>query len=284
MNDQLWMRARDELLAAYHASNQPYYATTKPYISSQTFVFDVVNALPAVTPTIAYAVLRKGQEITFFDYGVGSQMPWAPGTANQTKTATDADTNLSQGRRTNGVDDYCIEALSCTHKASRVAYAPGTTAATDQSVIQAFIGNRIVMDPAASMMPAQVQSPFNLEDAISDAIRSVTSISFEWDRERIIKIGRLDEIPEGGAKSFLRASGDPRTDNRYKVPEGYLWRKQGQPDSEFVVIAVVEDDVVVPITLSAPDGGAANAVPLFLYADMTIRLHGMAIRPIGQNV
>ena len=98
------------------------------------------------------------------------------------------------------------------------------------------------------------------------------------------KIGRLDEIPEGGAKSFLRASGDPRTDNRYKVPEGYLWRKQGQPDSEFVVIAVVEDDVVIPITLSTPDGGTTAEVPEFLYADMTIRLHGMAVRPIGQNV
>lgn len=282
--DQLWMRARDELLAAYHKSNQPYYATTKPYISSQTFVFDVVDALPAGGATMAYAVLRKGQEITFFDYGVGSQMPWAPGTANQTKTATDADTNLSQGRRTNGVDDYCIEAMSCTHKASRVAYPADTTAATDRDVIEAFIGNKIVMDPAASMMPAQVQSPFNLEDAISDAVRSVTSIAFEWDRERTIKIGRLDELPEGGAKSFLRASGDPRTDNRYKVPEGYLWRKQGQPDSEFVVIAVVEDTVVIPITLSAPDGGDTVEVPDFLYADFTIRLHGMAVRPIGQNV
>jgi hypothetical protein len=282
--NSLWMRARNELLAAYDASGQPYYATTRPYKSTQVFTFTVVSPLPVGAVTMAYAKLLKGQRVLWFDYGVGDAMPWAPGTVNPTKIATDADTNLSRGRQTNGVEDFVIEAMSATHKATRVAYASGTTVSTDVDVQNMFIGNLATMDPAALFAPPQVQSPFNLEDSLLDAIRGNCSIQFLWDSKSVLPIGTLDEIPEGGAKSFLRASGDPRTDNRYKVPEGYTWRKQGIKDCDFVVIGEIEDTVIVPISLVATDGGATIEVPQSIFVDLTFRLHGIAIDGVGRNV
>lgn len=286
--NSLWMRARNELLKAYDDSQQPYYATTRPYKSTQTFTFTVVSAQPSAgVVTMAYAKLLKGQRVNWFDYGVGAAFPWAPGTINPTKIATDADTNLSRGRQTNGVEDFVIEAISATHKDTRVAYASTVSAATnDNDVKDMFIGNIATMDPGALFAPPQVQSPFNLEDSLFDAVRGNCSINFLWDSKSTIPIGTLDEIPEGGAKSFLRASGDPRTDNRYKIPEGYLWRKQGVKDCDFVVVGEIEDTVIVPISLVATDGALSGALPVpqFIYVDIAVRLHGIAIDGVGRNV
>jgi hypothetical protein len=289
--DSLFQRARDELISTYDASGQPYYATTKPYKSTLSFVWTVVSPEPAAGPfTMAYAKLEQGQEIEWFSYGVGDAMAWAPGTINPTKIADESDTNLSKGRRTNGVDDFVIEGISATHKTNRIFYPDQggppvvpPTVSTDAEVLDAFRGNLPVVDPGGVLLPAQIGSPFNLEDEVFEAIKPQCAIEFEWDRSKVIKIGTLDEIPEGGAKSFLHASGDPRTDNRYKIPEGYLWRKQGRSDSEFVVRGTIERTLVMPIFLVTPDSGALTKLPAFFYTDISVRLHGLAVAEISQN-
>lgn len=283
MNDHIWQRTRNELLSAYEQSGQPYFCFTRPYKSTQQFTFTVVSPLPAAAPTMAYAKLLP-QRVNWFDYGVGDAIPWAPGTANPTKIATDSDTNLSNGRHTNGVEDFVIEGMSASAKSFRVAYAAGTTVSTDVDVKSAFIGDLIIKDPAALMSPPQCDSPVNLEGVLFEALKPVCAVSFLWDTKNILKIGTLDEVPEGGAKSFLHASGDPRTDNRYKVPEGYAWRKTGLKDSDFVVIGEITDTVVIPISLIDPDGGAAVATPEFIYLDVEYRLHGLSIDGVGRNI
>lgn len=285
MNDSVWQATRKELIQAYIDSKQAFFCFTRPYKSAQTFVFTVVSPEPAApASTMAYAKLLKGQIVNWFDYGVGDSFPWAPGTANPTKIATDADTNLSRGRQTNGVEDFVIEGISSTAKGFRVAYADGTTVSTDVDVVSAFSGNLEIRDPAALMAPPQCDSPVNLEGVLFEALKPVCAIEFLWDQKNVLKIGTLDEIPEGGAKSFLHASGDPRTDNRYKVPEGYAWRKQGMKDCDFVVVGSVEDTVILPITLIATDGGATVEVPKYIYLDVVMRLHGMSIDGVGRNV
>ena len=275
MADPTFVTQKTKLITQYNALNQPYEAKTKPYKSSQQFIWNVVDPFPAVTPTMAHAILRQNTQVTWFGYKLGDNIPF--GIPGVTRTALESDTNLSKPRQTNGVEDMVIEGISATCKSARVAYAAGVPAVTDVDDISAYAGGRAIYDPAALGTPPQLWSPFNSEMVLFEAMKPLTAIEFEWDRRRVEKIGTLDEIPEGGAKSFLHASGDPRTDNRYRIPEGYLWRREGMPDSEFITRGTVAEAVVVPISLVALIGGAVLIVPTQLFIDVTIRLHGLAL-------
>jgi len=254
--------------------NQPYEAKTKPYKSSQQFQYNVVDALPG-SAVMAHAILRVNFLVTWFSYKLGDALPYGPAGVN--RIAVESDTNLSKPRQTNGVEDMVIEGISATAKSLRVEYTTTIFTGTDPDDIAAYLGTRAIFDPASLMAPPQMFSPFNLEVPLFEAMKPITAIEFEWDRRRVEKIGTLDEIPEGGAKSFLRASGDPRTDNRYRIPEGYMWRREGQPDSEFIVRGTVAEAVVVPISLIATQGGSTLQKPNNLYLDVTVRLHGLAL-------
>ena len=265
---------KSKIIQQYNASSQAYEAKTKPYKSTQQFQYSVVDALPGGAATMAHAVLRL-QEVTWFAYKLGDNIAYGP--AGVTRLAVENDTNLSKPRQTNGVEDMVIEGISATCKSARVQYTTTIFTGTDPDDIAAFLGTRPIYDPAALDSPPQLWSPINGEMVLYEALKPQCSIEFEWDRRRVEKIGTLDEIPEGGAKSFLRASGDPRTDNRYRIPEGYLWRREGQPDSEFITRGRITEAVVVPISLIATQGGATLQLPLNLFVDITIRLHGLAL-------
>ncbi len=288
---ELFETRRSELLNKYKDAGQRFIASTKPYKSTLQLVFEVTNALTATGDVaganVAHAVARKGQELEFFAYKIGDSIP--QGTSS-TKKANESDTNLSKPRQTNGTEDFVIEAVSASVKGMRVSYAlPGTTAiftgagagVTDPVVQGAYTGVEYIHDPGAIIAPPQVQSPYTLEDAFFQAVCPKISVGFEWDRKRIEKVGTLDEFPEGAASSFLRAHGDPRTDNRYKIPEGYIWRREGEPDSEFAVKCRLEENVVIPINLVAlfadtPAMATQRDTPLAIFLDITMRLHGLS--------
>lgn len=270
---------RNKLLALYEGG-PPFEAKTKPYKSTTQFTFAVVDAFPG-SATMAHAVLRAGQIVTWFGYKLGDAIPYGP--AGTTRPAVESDTNLSKPRQTNGVEDMVIEGISATGRSSRIQYTTTIFTGTDTDDQQAYLGTRIIYDPAALATPPQMFSPINSENVLFSAIAPAIAIEFEWDRRRVEKIGTLDEIPEGGAKSFVRANGDPRTDNRYRIPEGYLWRREGQPDSEFITRGTVAEPVVVPISLVATQGGATLQTPVNLFLDITIRLHGLALALPSQN-
>lgn len=280
MPDPTFLTQRNKLLTQYQGLNQAFEAKTKPYKSSQQFIWNVVDAQPGAA-TLAYAILRMNTQVTWFGYKLGDNIPFGP--PGVTRTAVESDTNLSKPRQTNGVEDMVIEGISATCKSARLDYSTTIFTGTDPDDIAAFLGLRAIYDPASLASPAQLWSPANGEMVLFEAMKPLTAIEFEWDRRRVEKIGTLDEIPEGGAKSFLHASGDPRTDNRYKIPEGYLWRREGMPDSEFITRGTVAEAVVVPISLIATQGGATLQVPKNLYIDVTIRLHGLALALPSQN-
>jgi len=278
-SDPVFKASRKALLAEYEKNNIQFTATTRPYKSTQTFEFVVVNTIGA----IAHAVLRAQTVTEWFSYGRGDQIPIGAGLFG---TATDAETNLSKGRRTNGVEDFIIEGISATRKCVRVRYASADVPvlAVDTDVRNAYLGTVCLVDPAAIIMPPQGFSPFNLEDLLFEALKPNLAIEFVWDRRNFIPIGTLDQIPEGGAKSLLRASGDPRTDNRYKVPEGYVWRRADKPDGDFAVRGTVADPLVVPINLVTLPAAQAAATPTHIFIDVAIRLHGLGLNQPGQNV
>lgn len=272
---------REKMIAQYKANGGSFIAKTKPYYSTQQLILPVVDALPLNAPTVAHAKLTVGQQILFFAYKLGDQIPFGPSGA--TKLATDADTNVSKPRLTNGVEDFVIEGISMTCKSVRLDYSSTLYSGSDADVKNAFVGKANIFDPAAIDTPPQMYSPFNLEAAIWEAIKTCCSIEIEWDRSRIEKLFRGDQMVEGGGRSYLRSSGEPTTNNRVRIPEGYLWRREGMPDSELVVRLTVQETTVIPINLVSVAGGSTTGVPNNLYVDLTARLHGISLCVPSQN-
>lgn len=279
-----FMTQRSRILKMYETSKQEFNASTKPYKSTGAFLWTILNPITynSVANAVAFAVLQP-QTIEFFGYGLGDTVPGFPGSV-----ANDADTNLSKARSTNGAEDFVIEGMSISCRGNRIQYQvadwpAGVTVASDPSIVGLYAGTNRVLDPGSVLVPPQVQSPFNLEETLMSALAPNVSIEFEWDRSMKVPIGTMDQIPEGGAKSFLRANGDPETNNRYRIPEGYLWRRDGQPDCEFIARAVVQKPVVVPLSLVALTGTGATKIPVVIGTDVVMRVHGLSVKIPGKN-
>lgn len=257
-----------------------FRGTTRPFKSTQTFTALVVNNLGA--PVMSHAVFRQGQSVDWFSYGIGDQIQRGGGL---TKIASAADTNLSRGKRTNGVTDFVIQGISASCNGVRIQYnaadVPG--AATDPDVAGAYLGTRKVYDPGALIVPPTFSSPLNLEEVMMNAIAPQIEFTLAWDRGRIIPVGTLDQVPEGAAKSLLRANGLPESSNRYKSLEGYPWRRTDKPDGDFTIQGTLRDPVVIPFPLIAFAGAAAPlVVPVNVMVDITVRVHGVGLEQIGQ--
>jgi hypothetical protein len=275
---------RKLLLDQYKTAGQAITCRTIPYQSTGVFQFDVVDSVLTNAPGVAYAVARKNQVLSLFNYGVGDQINLG-GSANT--RATEADTNQGEGSRTNGAEDFVIEGVGFYARSCRVAYAAGTgnlyaggaDEPTDADVVASLAGDVPTYDPAAINVPPQIQSPFNLENGVFQALIDLISVDFLFDRKRTEKIGTVNVMPCASAKSMLRANGNPENCNMYRIPEGYLWRRPGQPDSEFTANLTLQRALVVPINGIIPyvDGGADAAVPTTIWLEVTMRLFGLAV-------
>jgi hypothetical protein len=280
-----FLTQRSRLLEAYKAAGQAVTCRTIPYHSTTYFQADIVNYAGAA-PGVGYAVFRKNQSRTLFNYGVGNQV--ALGGLGGQSTATEADTNLGKASSTNGAEDFVIEGVGFHQRGVRCAYAPGTGnlyvgtgVPTDADVVASLNGDIPTYDPAAINVPPQVQSPFNLENGILNALLPLISVSFLFDRKRTEKIGTVDVMPCTSAKSYLRANGEPSQNNMYRIPEGYLWRRDGQPDSEFTAQLNLERPLVVPLNGIIPyvtgSGQLPSAAPTQIWLEVTMRLFGLAV-------
>jgi hypothetical protein len=259
-----------------------FRGTTRPLKSVQSFVFTVLNGLGGPPAVMAHAVARAGQQATWFGFGIGDALPLGAGLQ---KVATDADTNLGKARNTNGLTDFVIQAISCSCKAVRIQYAAADipAAVVDPDARNAYLGLSKLNDPGSLIMVPQGGSPVMLEDLLMQAILPNIDFRLTWDRSRFIPVGTLEQVPEGGGRSFLRANGVPETMNRYKAFEGYPWRRKDKPDSDFVIEGMVRDPVVVPIANIALSGAAAPLVqPLNLFVDIVMRVHGVGLEQISQ--
>jgi hypothetical protein len=286
MPEALFMTQRTKVLEAYKAANQPFQASTKPYKSTVAFGFNAVNTITAAS--VFWMVAPSGTPLTWFGYKIADVVPTSgPGTLGAGyRTANEADTNISKARTTNGAEDFVIEGMSCSARSQRVAFSPSPPAITDTDITQGIFGNRPIYDPAALYVPPQIQSPFNLENGIFRALQPYIAVEFEWDRQRIVKMGTLEQIPEGGANSYLRASGEPSTNDRYRIPEGYIWRREGEPDSEFIVRGTLQDSLIIPmLRIAVPTSATVADVenPISFWQDVTLRLHGLAVKLPTRN-
>jgi hypothetical protein len=288
---------REEALAAYEAMGKPFIARAQPYHSVQFLQFDCVSFDAAPSPGVGYMIARAGQELNFFSYGVGDRIQL--GTTQVQLNATESETTLTKGKSTQGGADFVIEGLGLSHRGTRMAWSGAMlthllTTTTDSGVEGnsatgqggVFDGTKMIMDPAALITPPQVFSPFNMEDALLQALLPVLRINFEIDGAQSVlaKLGPADIMPQAGASSYLRSNGVPSTDNRFKIPEGILWRRDGETDSELVVKARLDRDIIVPATgVVSPFDGATLLFPDFVVVDLSMRLYGLELRLPSAN-
>lgn len=285
--EPLFMTQRRRMIESYKAAGEPFSASTKPYKSTVTYFYTVTNYI--ATASVAWALAESGQACDYFGYKIGDNVPGNTLPAPGYRAATEGDTNLSKARTTNGAEDFVIEGMSATHSNTRLQFGIGAGIAppniTDNEVAQAVAGLIPMSDPGSLYAPPQVFSPFNLEDPMYRALAPNIALEFQWDRGKIVKIGTLEQIPEGAANSYLRASGEPSTNDRYRIPEGYLWRREGQPDSEFIVRGVLTQTVAVPImaVLGPSSTTPFNVLPGYILLDCAMRLHGLSVKLPTRN-
>lgn len=285
--DPAFQAARRELLAEYTKLNpNGFRVATAPVISVATLTYDFLQAMPAGAVVMGHAVARANQNVEWFGFGIGEN--YNQGAGLPPRAATDADTNQSRGKRTNGVTDMVIEGISLSIKGVRVQYAaadiPAAVLAGDPDVLAAYSGTAKLTDPGALIGPPELVSPLTLEETFGLALLPQLSLTLSWDRGRQIPIGKADQIPEGGGKSFLRANGFPSTKNRFTVSEGYLWRRTDKPDGDFTVKGLLAERNVIPVTLVALGGAAAPLVmPVRAFVDVEMRVHGIGLSQLGTN-
>ena len=282
-----WTTRRDAVTKKYETEGKPYIIGTKPLFSTLPLVASVVKSAVAADK-FAYLVSEK-QTLDFFAYGIGSQVDF--GTGNQKATA--ADTNISKAKNTNGAANFVIEGLSlhCRGIRQKDGAAAGggyvVYPTTGNPIVDAAIaGKKLVADPASIFLVPQAYSPFNLENALFQAVLGQLAMEIAWDEDRVEKIGTGFYLPQGGGGSMLRSNGQPMSSNIAKVVEGYLWAQQGEEDSELVIRATLSDDVVVPITLNdspLTSDSAAPTVPSQVSLDVVCKLHGFEFKHPSRN-
>jgi hypothetical protein len=282
-----FMTQRAKVMKAYADTGQPFTASTKPYKSTVGFSFLPTNVI--VNATTFWLVAPSGVPVAWFGYKLNDNVPVTAinsvaGTS-QYRQANEADTNISKARTTNGAEDFIIEGMSASNRSTRVAVT-GAPNIVDNNVGLCLAGNLPIYDPAALYVPPQVQSPFNLEAGLFRHLSPYVAVEFEWDRSRIVKMGTLDQIPEGAANSYLRASGEPSTNDRYRVPEGYIWRREGEPDCEFIVRGTLQDSLCVPaLQVAVPTESTVAQLenPGLVNIDVVLRLHGLSVKLPTRN-
>lgn len=276
----------------------PYTVSTKPLHSTLMIPFECVNADP--DNQVAFLVARKGTTLDFFSYGLGDQLPLPQPAAVNRGKATDADTNISKAKQTNGAANFCIEALSMSagpvyyedadvtggEGDPQVPFPPQIPSGEnlDKDVAAAITGVNSIADPGSIVQPPQVYSPFNLENVLFEAVQSRMSFQLLWDEQRTEKLGTLRNLAQGGGGSALRSNGHPLCSNVFRVEEGYLWSKVGETDSDMIVRATLNEAIVIPITLNdSPLDSDSVIVPGWVYMALQLKLHGFEFKYESHN-
>lgn len=285
----LFQTKRQELLGAYGKNGVPFLATTRGLHSVASLRFDVENF--AVGGQVGYLVAHAGQVLNFFTYGQGQTIPLSG--SNQF-VATEAETSLTTGRRTTASADLSIEWITMGARgikeqlteAANTPIFPDFVAAVNPtaSVTAALRGQVKMVDPFGQVMMPEVSASATLEHVLYQAVAPEMTCRFEWDNaDRTEKMGTCDQFVEGGGASYLRSNGEPSVENRFRIPEGFLWAREGQPASDLSVYVTLRNDVVIPFTPPASLLAAGFPVPLAVWLEIKMRLGGMLLRVPGSN-
>lgn len=269
--------ARSRLVGAYEKAGRPYVGSTVPYLSTRGLMFEIVDT--DLVNNLGFAIARKDQSLEFFSYGLGDKFDLVNGI---TKKANSADTNLAKGGSTNGVGDMVIESVGIGPKGLRMGIdnAAANYGVLDVDVASALAGATMtgaIYDPGALCSAPQSQSPFNLEDGLYNAASPHMAVKLTFDSDSFRTLTTADMMPSGSARSALRAAGVPEARNTWKIPEGILWRRDGQGHSELAMIVELKHDIVVPISLPWNAAHTARIAPTVIVVEIAARISGLEL-------
>jgi hypothetical protein len=280
-DNSLFQTKRSELLALYAKNGVPFLATTRGLHSTRSLVFTVTDFDPS--SQFGFLVAARGQQLVFFNYGINESIELGADPAHR---ATEADTSLTKGSRTTASADLSIEWITMHPRALKVKYASAAPfmAVPSATVAAALAGTVALVDPLANVIPADVGSSATLHHVLYNAVAPHLTCRFEWDNaDRTEKLGTVDQFVEGGGASYLLANGEPSVNNRFRIPEGFLWAREGQPASELQVICRLEEEVVIPFKGVSQMTGEVLPAMLNAYVEIMMRLGGMLLRVPGSN-
>lgn len=287
----LFNSKRTDLLELYGKNGVPFLATTRGLHSVRSIQFDAIN-IDLATNTVGFLVARRGQRIVFFNYGLNDSIELA---ADANHRANEADTSLTKGSRTTASADLAIEWITMHPRAIKARYTPAVAAplfpdfvaaamANNDPVQLALQGMAPILDPFGMVVPADVGSSATLQHVLYQAIAPHLTCRFEWDNaDRTEKMGTCDQFTEGGGASYLNSNGEPSVNNRFRIPEGFIWARESQPASEMVVTCTLENDVVIPYTPVAAPVTGTHTVLLNAYVEIIMRVGGILLRVPGSN-
>jgi hypothetical protein len=280
----LFNSKRVELIELYKKNGVPFLATTRGLHSVGSIQFDILQW--DASGRIGYAVARAGQIINFFAYGLNDSIILSGDPAHR---ATEADTSLTTKFRTTASADLSIEWITAHARGIKLKYATsaGFTAnppAAGDPVGGMLTGFTPLVDPFANVLPADLGSSATLEHVMYHALAPNLTLRLEWDNaDRSEKLGTMDQFAEGGGASFLRANGNPDVNNRYRIPEGFLWGREGQPASNLQGVCQLQSDVVVPIKPVAAPLDGSFPVLNNVWVEILLRVGGLLLRVPGSN-
>lgn len=273
MNTAKCRTALQEIADGYEGGNTPYFQNTRPNHSVGSIQWDLL-AFDA-TNARAWMVARKGQQLNFFGYGIASSIALS---GDPTFKATTAETNIVKANETNN-DDFAILWIGCSHRGNKVSYPAGTVfntggVDTDPTLLAAMLGRVAYVDPFSYRTPAEFGSPALLENAEFQELIKYIELRFEWDNGvRTEKVGLMSQYTEGGGASYLHANGEPSTEARTLIPEGYKWTRAGTAGSQFNAFGILTQDVVTAVSTVTPI--ATAIAPDHLYTEIMLRLGGV---------
>ena len=283
-DNSLFVSKRTELLDLYAKNGVPFLATTRGMHSVRSLKFEAVN--PGAGGVIGFLVARKGQVLNFFNHGINDSIELASNAAHR---ATEADTSQTKGFSTTASGDMSIEWITMAPRAIKAQYAAAAitdwvAANADPTVLAAITGSVAMVDPFGHAIPVDVGSSATLEHVLYQSIAPHMTCRFEWDNaDRTEKMGTCDQFVQGGGASFLHANGEPSVNNRFRIPEGFLWAREGQPASQLQVVCRLEEDVVIPYTPVSGPLTANYPALAACYVEVCMRLGGMLLRVPGSN-
>lgn len=273
---------REKVMQGYEAlAEKGGYFTVRslPYHSVAALQFDVVNQSP--TDGVAYAVARRGQELVFFNYGQGDRITLANDPAHR---STYADTNLSKAKSTNGANDYVIEFVSLKCRGIKTQwdvnthfFLAGTT--IDPDVALALAAQAPLHDPTSIASPPELYNPFYLENTVLQGVNNHMECEFLFDQSGTRKLGGSWLFGEGGAASYLRTNGVPSKESRLYIPEGFLWARDGEPDSDFTAFLRLRSPIVIPISgiVEPYDSSTTVVFPTHFWLEIMMTVWGVEI-------
>lgn len=280
MSNELFQTKRSELLGLYAKNGVPFLATTRGLHSTRSLKFTVQDYKASGN---GFLVASKGQRLVFFNYGINESIELG---ADASHRATEADTSLTKGSRTTASADLSIEWITMHPRCLKMEYLSAVPfmVTPSQTLLDALAGKVAMVDPFSNIIPPDISSSATLHHVLYNAIAGHLTCRFEWDNaDRTEKMGTCDQFVEGGGAPYLYANGEPSVNNRFRIPEGFLWAREGQPASELQVICSLEDDVVIPFKGVTALVGAEPPSPVAAYVEVTMRLGGMLLRVPGSN-